>query len=88
MLDIDGGAKLTKDLTIPARALLMGPSGELSIRNEIDDKPVVEYHRLLFEKSSDKRRGPGGGPEEFGPGGGPGRARSPSGRAASLPRNR
>ena len=63
LLDIDGGTKLTRDMTVPARILLMGPAGELYIRNEIDDKPIVDYHRMLFEKPSNKHLGPGGGPE-------------------------
>lgn len=74
MLDLDGGAKLAKDLTAPVRIMVMGPSGQLYIRNEIDDKPFVDYHRELFDKSLDKHRGPGG-PDEFGRGpvGRPGR---------------
>ncbi len=66
VLDIDGGTHLGRDMTVPARILVMGPAGQFYIRNEIDDRPLVDYHRLLFEKP-DKHRGPGGGPE-FGPG--------------------
>ena len=58
VLDVAGGTKMGKD-TVPGRILLMGPSGEMYIRNEIDDKPFVEYHHLLFEKSNDRRRGTG-----------------------------
>ena len=50
-------------MTVPARILVMGPAGELYIHNEADDRPAVEYHRLLFEKANDRHRGPGGGPE-------------------------
>ena len=71
LLDIDGGEKLSKDMNTPARVMLMGPAGDLYIRNELDDKPAVEYHKMLFTK--DKRFGPGGqegaGPEGLGPGG-------------------
>jgi hypothetical protein len=84
VLDLDGGAKLTREMTVPSRMLVMGPAGDLYIHHENDDKPLVEYHRLLFEKPvGDKRKGgPGGGPE--GPGGTPGRPRG--GRTASLPK--
>ncbi len=76
LLDVDGGQKLTKDMTTPGRVLIMGPAGELYIHDEIDDKPVVEYHKVLFQKP-DKRRGMG--PE--GPGFGPARPqRFPRGR--------
>ncbi|HVT29945.1 MAG TPA: hypothetical protein VHE81_18150 [Lacipirellulaceae bacterium] len=68
ILDIDGGSQLTRDMTYPARILVMGPAGQFYVRNEIDDKPSVNYHRLLFEKSNDKNRGPGGGPG-YGPAG-------------------
>ena len=77
--DIDGGEKLTKDANAPVRALLMGPSGELFVRKEIDDKPEVDYHKLIF--SDDKRKPgqiPGMGPEgamEMMPGGPGGRGR-------------
>src|SRR5262249_28425975 len=48
LLDMDGGAKLAKDMTVPSRILLMGPAGELYIHNETDDKPYVENHRITF----------------------------------------
>jgi hypothetical protein len=65
VLDLDGGAKLTKDnkdLTAPVRVLVMGPSGQMYVRNETDDKPIVEYHRKLFEKTNTGHRGLEGGP--------------------------
>ncbi len=58
LLDIEGGKKLTKDMSTPARVMLMGPAGDLTIRKELDDKPAVEYHKMLFTK--DKRFGSGG----------------------------
>jgi hypothetical protein len=54
VLDMQGGETLAKDNNAPARVLLMGPAGELHIRRELDDKPAVTYHRLLFEE--DRRR--------------------------------
>ena len=43
LLDVDGGAKIAKtDMTYPARILVMGPAGELYIRNDTDDKPYVD----------------------------------------------
>ena len=47
--------------------MLMGSAGELYIRNELDDKPAVDYHQFIFEK----RKNPMG-MEEMGPGGAPG----------------
>ncbi len=72
LLDVDGGAKLSRDITAPSRILVMGPAGELYIRNELDDKPYVESHRMIFENLNDKN-GSALGPE--GPGGAPGRGR-------------
>jgi hypothetical protein len=73
LLDVDGGAKLAKtDMTYPARILVMGPAGELYIRNDSDDKPYVQSFRMIFDESmNDPRRGPGGpgGPEGGMPGG-------------------
>lgn len=61
LLDMDGGTKLTRDFSAPARILLMGPAGQLYIRNEAEDKPFVEHHRLLFEKPNRNNHRPGGG---------------------------
>lgn len=58
LLDVRGGDRLARDVNAPARALLMGPAGDLYVRNELDDKPMVEYYRLLFAEP-DKRRGRG-----------------------------
>jgi hypothetical protein len=76
LLDVDGGAKIAgaKDMTYPARILLMGPAGELYIRNEFDDKPYVATYHATFEESTDKRSSTG--PEAPG---GPG-SRRPSAR--------
>lgn len=60
LLDIDVGTKLTQDIYAPSRILLMGPAGQLYIHNELDDKPFVERHRLLFEKPNRKNCRPGG----------------------------
>ena len=54
LLDIDGGTKLTPGMSVPARILLMGPAGQLYIRNELEDEPFVEHHRLLFAKPNRK----------------------------------
>jgi hypothetical protein len=79
LLDVDGGTKISKeskDMTVPARILVMGPAGELYIHNELDDKPYVESHRATFEKTTD-RQGPIGPGAPGGPG--PGRPR-PAGK--------
>lgn len=68
MLDADGGDKLSKDYNAPGRVLLMGPSGELYIRNELDDQMDVEYHRQLFTKEKYGMPGMEGGMMEGGPG--------------------
>jgi len=94
LLDIDGGTKLTRDMTAPASILVMGPSGELYIHHELDDKPFVDFHRALFEKTGNNpgrggRPGSGPGGPEGGPPGGPA-PRAPRGnsgpRSASLPK--
>jgi hypothetical protein len=71
LLDMEGGEQLAKDNNAPARVLLMDPAGELHIRRELDDKPAVSYHRLLFQK--DRRRGRDGEMETSPYGGGEGR---------------
>jgi hypothetical protein len=72
VLDMDGGEPLGKDNTVPARVLLMGPAGELYVRNELDDEQLVETHRMIME--ADKKRGTGEGAYPGGtyPGGYPG----------------
>ena len=56
LLDIDGGEKLGRDIVAPSRVLLMGPTGQLYIQNELDDKPFVEQYRTLFEKPGPNNR--------------------------------
>jgi hypothetical protein len=77
LLDVDGGTKIagTRDMNYPARILVMGPAGEMYVRNELDDKSYVENHRAIFEKT-DPRAGPGG-PEGPGGFGRPGAGRRP-----------
>ena len=76
LVDINGGRKLVRDITSPARVMVMGPSGELYIRNELDDKPAVDYHHMVFEEKHTEV-GPGGpvpgGPRGSGKPRGPGR---------------
>lgn len=74
LLDIDGGQKLARDINAPSRILLMGPAGQLYIRNDTDDKPVVENHRTIFakpDKHATGPEGPGGPPGSNRPKGGP-----------------
>jgi hypothetical protein len=75
LLDVDGGTKLGRDMTVPSRILVMGSAGEMYMRNEIDDKPYVESHRKTFEKTTDKRGNPLG--PETGPAAPTGRPRAP-----------
>jgi hypothetical protein len=83
LLDVDGGTKISgaRDMTYPARILVMGPAGELYIRNELEDKSYVENHRAIFEKAPTGPEGPGG------PGGpGPGRPPAGGGRRTTRPK--
>jgi hypothetical protein len=48
LLDMAGGEPLGRE-AMPSRVLLMGPAGEMYVRNEIDDKPAVDYHKALFD---------------------------------------
>ena len=80
LLDVDGGTKISKeskDMTVPARILVMGPAGELYIRNETDDKSFVQSFHMIFDETVDKRGNPAG-PEGPGSPGGPGRGRQPA----------
>jgi hypothetical protein len=65
VLDVDGGESLGKDTTAPARVLLMGPAGELYIRNELDDALAVATHNAIMEADDQAKRrgtqGQGGG---------------------------
>ena len=71
IVDIDGGEKLTKELTVPARVLLMDSTGGLYIRDELKDADAIERHRQTFAKDERQRggypeRGYGGFDEDFG----------------------
>lgn len=74
LVDAEGGEKIGKDLAMPGRALLMGPSGNLYVRKELDDKQAVETHKMMFFKSKFP-------PGAYGPqGAGPGYGGRPPGR--------
>ncbi|HEX2477108.1 MAG TPA: hypothetical protein VHK01_20300, partial [Lacipirellulaceae bacterium] len=53
---MEGGEKLGKDATAPARVLLMDPAGELHIRSEMDDKEDVTNHKMIFERPKVRNR--------------------------------
>jgi len=57
IVDIDGGEKLTKELTVPSRVLLMNSTGSLYIRDELQDADAVERHRQTFAKEGLQRGG-------------------------------
>ena len=40
LLDVDGGEKLSRDFSAPSRILLMGPTGQLYVHNEVDDETI------------------------------------------------
>lgn len=69
LIDARGGEKAGKNLAMPSQVLLMGPSGNLYVRQELDDKAAVEFHEMLFMKD---RTGAGPGFGSEGPGFGPG----------------
>jgi hypothetical protein len=68
ILDIDGGKQLSRNYTSPGRLLVMGPAGDLYIRNEINDKPAVDHYNQLFDEDTRRRMFGGAGGEEFGAG--------------------
>ncbi len=56
VIDFRGGEKLSRDMTAPARALLMDPSGRLFLQEELDDsEPVAEYQQVI--EGGDQRGG-------------------------------
>ncbi|MCA9234726.1 MAG: hypothetical protein KDA44_04620 [Planctomycetales bacterium] len=65
LLDVAGGDKLpgTRDMTAPARALLMDSGGRLTIDDELDDYDTVREYNAIIEAAEDAKRngGPGGG---------------------------
>jgi hypothetical protein len=62
--DIRGGERLTRKDVRPARVLLMGPAGQLFVKDEIGDAEVVATHRATFAKEP-----PGGAGGYMGEGG-------------------
>jgi hypothetical protein len=65
VLDVEGGDDLGKKMTAPARVVMMNGAGQMFVRDELADKPNVQYLRYVF---SDKPRKPSQGPgAEFGP---------------------
>ena len=72
LLDMDGGDRLGKDLTVPGRALLMDSAGRIYIRHEQDDAETVLTHEERFAESKDGRGRDVGNFPEFGGFGGEG----------------
>jgi hypothetical protein len=56
IVDIEGGDRLTRDISAPAQALLMDTAGGLYVRKETADIEEVEVHRELFAKPDRDRR--------------------------------
>ena len=70
VLDVDGGEQLngSRDVTAPARVLLMDSAGRITIKNELDDlTPVQEYDGYMraaqeaAREEAEQERGGGGG---------------------------
>lgn len=61
--DIQGGAKLSsknRDLTAPARVVLMDAAGKLTVHRELQDQPAVKEFNTALEEPQDGRGGYGG----------------------------
>lgn len=58
LLDLTGGDKLDglRDLTAPARALMMDSGGRLSIKEELDDFETVREYNAIVEAMEEARR--------------------------------
>lgn len=48
--DIRGGERLTRDSSRPGRVLLMGPAGQLFVKDEVSDSDTVSSHKATFAK--------------------------------------
>ena len=83
VLDVAGGESMGRE-TLPAKVLLMGPAGELYVRNELEDKQAVEYHKAVFDKKNQGMPGEGGYPGRGGYGGGEGAATDEAARVATA----
>ncbi|TWT73554.1 hypothetical protein Pla123a_38900 [Posidoniimonas polymericola] len=57
LLDIEGGDKISREVTSPGRVLLMDASGRLYVQDEFSSKSDVEMHKLIF--AEEERGGPG-----------------------------
>jgi uncharacterized membrane protein YgcG len=89
VLDFDGGEALfgNRDLTAPARAMLMDAAGRMWIKSELEDAtPVVEYDAYMemaaeqARQDAERERGGGGGGRGDGGRGGGGRGGGGGGR--------
>lgn len=58
LLDVTGGEKLpnSRDLTAPARVLLMDSGGRLMIEDELDDYATVRQYNAIVEAADEMRR--------------------------------
>ncbi len=68
VVDMRGGERLPgrSDLTMPSRVLLMQPTGELTVRTEIDDLADVQAHHDTFGKKKGAAADGGRAPADFG----------------------
>lgn len=58
IIDVEGGDRLSRDISTPAQVLLMDPAGGLYVRKEMADIGEVELHRELFtERERGRERG-------------------------------
>lgn len=60
LLDVTGGDKLTRDLDMPTRALMMNAAGQLFVQDEMDDLETVDEYEKIIEGGNDPRGGRGG----------------------------
>lgn len=60
LVDYDGGAPITRDLSSPGKVLLMDATGRLFVRNEPDDYASVQDYEAVFKEEEGGRGGRGG----------------------------
>ena len=64
VLDLNGGEKYTRELTEPTQTLFMDASGNMYLRDELEDELEVAYHRAMFDKENAGGGGDFGGFED------------------------
>jgi hypothetical protein len=66
VIDIQGGEKLGRDLTVPARVVLMDAAGKLTVQRELGDEQKVKQFNAIVEQGAEMRDRGGMGRGEMG----------------------